>query len=135
MVLIGELARRTGVSERLLRYYERTQLIHAERRANGYREYDDQTVETVRRVRALLAVGLPTRVIRQVLPCTHDSTMLRPCPGVLTSLREQLEILDQRAAELENARRLLRQTIAATEDTEDAAGRTPTPGTGIPSSR
>ncbi|MFH7595572.1 MerR family transcriptional regulator [Streptomyces racemochromogenes] len=121
MVLIGELSRRTGVSERLLRYYERTDLIQAERRANGYREYDDQAVETVRRVRALLATGLPTRVIRQVLPCTHDTATLRPCPGVLARLRDQLDVLDRRAAELETARRLLRRTIAATENAAHAA--------------
>ncbi|MFE6835005.1 MerR family transcriptional regulator [Streptomyces sp. NPDC057705] len=115
-MLIGELARRTGVSERLLRYYERMGLIHSERRANGYREYDDQTVETVRRIRALLAAGLPTAIIRQVLPCTFDEAALRPCPGVLTNLRDRLNVLDLRAAELETARRLLRQTITATEN-------------------
>ncbi|MBF9066444.1 hypothetical protein [Streptacidiphilus fuscans] len=38
-----------------------------------------------------------------------------------TSLRDQLDILDQRAADLETARRLLRRTIAVTEDAEDAA--------------
>jgi DNA-binding transcriptional MerR regulator len=132
-VLIGELSRRTGVSERLLRYYERTQLIHADRRANGYREYDDQTVETVRRVRALLAVGLPTRIIRQVLPCTHDAAMLAPCPGILTSLRKQLDILDRRAADLDAARRLLRQTIAVTENIESAPDQAAAPDAWIPS--
>ncbi|MEU8437328.1 MerR family transcriptional regulator [Streptomyces sp. NPDC029216] len=120
-MLIGELSRRTGVSERLLRYYERTELIHAERRANGYREYGDQTVETVRRVRTLLTAGLPTRVIRQLLPCTYDAALVHPCPGVLASLRDQLNILDQRAADLETARRLLRQTISATENAADQA--------------
>ncbi|MEU8781788.1 MerR family DNA-binding protein [Streptomyces sp. NPDC048637] len=73
-------------------------------------------METVRRIRALLAAGLPTRIIRQVLPCTSDEATLRPCPGVLTSLRDQLNVLDQRAADLETARRLLRQTIAAAEN-------------------
>ncbi|QIY53473.1 MerR family DNA-binding transcriptional regulator [Streptomyces sp. RPA4-5] len=34
-MLIGELSRRAGVSKRLLRYYERMELIHSERRANG----------------------------------------------------------------------------------------------------
>ncbi|MEU5666185.1 MerR family DNA-binding protein [Streptomyces longwoodensis] len=82
-------------------------------------------METVHRVRALLAAGLPTRTIRQILPCTHD-TALRPCPGVLTSLRDQLDVLDQRAADLETARRLLRRTIAATENTADGL---PAPGT------
>jgi DNA-binding transcriptional MerR regulator len=118
-VLIGELSRRTGVSERLLRYYERMELIHSQRRANGYRDYDDQTVDTVRRIRALLAAGLPTRIIHQVLPCTMDEATLRPCPGVLTSLRHQLNVLDQRAADLETARRILRQTIATTENPAD----------------
>jgi DNA-binding transcriptional MerR regulator len=132
-VLIGELSRRTGVSERLLRYYERTQLIHADRRANGYREYDDQTVETVRRVRALLAVGLPTRIIRQVLPCTHDAATLAPCPGILTSLRKQLDILDRRAADLDAARRLLRQTIAVTGNIESAPDQAAVPDAWIPS--
>ncbi|MGE7387879.1 MerR family transcriptional regulator [Streptomyces sp. NPDC004126] len=120
-MLIGELSRRTGVSERLLRYYERTELIHSERRANGYREYDDPTVETVRRVRALLAAGLPTRVIGRLLPCTSGDTTLRPCPGVLTSLRAHLDVLDQRAADLEAARDLLRRTIDATETTAGPA--------------
>ncbi|MCP9208109.1 MerR family transcriptional regulator [Streptomyces sp. NEAU-Y11] len=115
-MLIGELSRRAGVSERLLRYYERMELIHSERRANGYREYGDPTVETVRRIRALLAAGLPTRIIRQVLPCTSGEATLRPCPGVLAGLREQLDVLDRRAADLETARRLLRRTIAATEN-------------------
>lgn len=114
-MLIGELSRRAGVSERLLRYYERRELIHSERRANGYREYDEQVVETVRRIRVLLAAGLSTRIIRQMLPCTVDGASLRPCPGVLTGLRAQLDVLDRRAADLESARRLLRATIAATE--------------------
>ena len=93
-------------------------LIHSERRANGHRKYGDQTVETVRRIRALLAAGLTTRIIRQILPCTtFGEAALRPRPGVLTSIREQLSVLDQRAADLDNARRLLRQTIVASENT------------------
>ncbi|ANP55645.1 DNA-binding transcriptional MerR regulator [Streptomyces griseochromogenes] len=113
-MLIGELSRRTGVSERLLRYYERAELIRSQRRANGYRDYAEEAVETVRHIRALLAAGLPTRVIRQVLPCSVDGTTLRPCPGVLDHLRAQLDTLDRRATDLATARDLLRRTIAAT---------------------
>ncbi|GLZ13591.1 MerR family transcriptional regulator [Actinomadura sp. NBRC 104425] len=115
-MLIGELSRRTGVSERLLRYYERVELIRSERLPNGYRDYAPETVETVRRIRALLAAGLSTRIIRRILPCASGEGMLRPCPGVLDSLRDQLTVLDQRAADLAEARELLRQTIAATEN-------------------
>jgi DNA-binding transcriptional MerR regulator len=66
---IGELALRTGVSRRLLRYYEEQGLIVPKRSANGYREYDERFVDQVIRIRGLLQAGLPTRVIKQVLPC------------------------------------------------------------------
>lgn len=111
-MLIGELSRRTGVSERLLRYYEGAELLSSHRRPNGYRDYDDDAVETVRRVRGLLAAGLPTRTIRHILPCTSPEG-LSACPGVVNSLRDRLQTLDQRADELAEARGLLRQTIAS----------------------
>ncbi|MFC7104329.1 MerR family transcriptional regulator [Nonomuraea rubra] len=66
---IGELVRRTGVSERLLRYYEEQGLLHPSRLPSGYREYTEAHVETVRRIRCLLAAGLSTSTIATVLPC------------------------------------------------------------------
>ncbi|UZJ32702.1 MerR family transcriptional regulator [Streptomyces endophytica] len=120
-MLIGELAERTGTSERLLRYYERAGLLRPERLANGYRTYADADTAAVRRIRALLAAGLPTRVIRQVLPCTTDTAAVRPCPGVLDALRDQLRTLDRRSAELAAAREVLRETIAGAEGRRGAA--------------
>ncbi|GAB7029142.1 MerR family transcriptional regulator [Streptomyces sp. NPDC021749] len=114
-MLIGELAERTGTSERLLRYYERAGLLRPERLANGYRSYRDSDAAAVRRIRALLAAGLPTRVIRQVLPCTTGTAAVRPCPGVLDALRAELRALDRRSAELAAAREALRETIAGAE--------------------
>ncbi|WP_338059791.1 MerR family transcriptional regulator [Streptomyces natalensis] len=114
-MLIGQLAGRTGTSERLLRYYERVGLLTANRRANGYRDYDEAAVQTVGQIRALLAAGLSTTLIRQVLPCGLADGSLRPCPGVLDALRAQLAHLDQRADELTRARQTLRRAIATTE--------------------
>lgn len=114
-MLIGELAERTGTNERLLRHYERAGLIRPERLPNGYRTYADSDTAAVLRIRALLAAGLPTRVIRQVLPCTTDEAAVQPCPGVLDALRAQLSALDRRATELAAAREVLSDTIAATE--------------------
>ncbi|WP_019057889.1 MerR family transcriptional regulator [Streptomyces prunicolor] len=114
-VLIGELAERTGTNERLLRHYERAGLLRPERLPNGYRTYADSDTAAVLRIRALLAAGLPTRVIRQVLPCTTDEAAVQPCPGVLDALRAQLSALDRRAAELAAAREVLSDTIAVTE--------------------
>lgn len=69
------------------------------------------------RIRALLAAGLPTRVVRDVLPCTDADATVLPCPGVLDALRAQLRTLDQRSAEIAAARDVLRRTIAVAEVT------------------
>ena len=66
---IGELSERTATPRRLLRYYEEQGLIIAGRSANGYREYDENCVDRVVQVRGLLDAGLPTRIIKQILPC------------------------------------------------------------------
>ncbi|WP_442810105.1 MerR family transcriptional regulator [Streptomyces sp. W16] len=120
-VLIGELAERTGTSERLLRHYEQAGLLRPERLPNGYRAYADSDTAAVLRIRALLAAGLPTRIIRQVLPCTTDEAAVQPCPGVLDALRDQLSDLDRRAAQLDAAREVLRDTIAGAEARTDTA--------------
>ncbi|WP_324611393.1 MerR family transcriptional regulator [Streptomyces sp. NRRL F-5755] len=136
-VRIGELAERSGTSERLLRYYERAGLLHPERLANGYRDYAESDVAVVQRVRALLAAGLPTRIIRQVLPCTTGTAAVHPCPGVLDALRNQLRALDRQFADLAAARQALRETIeettarqatAPTDGKPHAAGRAPADG-------
>ncbi len=115
-MLIGELAERSGINERLLRHYEQGGLLLPDRLPNGYRWYEESHLETVRRIRALLAAGLPVRTIRALLPCsTPGGAAVRPCPGVLDSLRDRLRQLDARADELDAARAVLRQTIAEAE--------------------
>lgn len=66
---IGELSERTGIPRRMLRYYEETELLIPGRSANGYRDYDEQSVDRALQIRGLIDSGLPTRVVRQVLPC------------------------------------------------------------------
>jgi DNA-binding transcriptional MerR regulator len=66
---IGELAQLTGTPARSLRYYEAQELIYPRRLTNGYREYDDYLVERVIQIRGLIDSGIPTRIIKQILPC------------------------------------------------------------------
>jgi DNA-binding transcriptional MerR regulator len=66
---IGELSARTQTPRRLLRYYEEQGLIVADRSPNGYRDYDESNVDRVAQIRGLLDAGLPTRIIKQILPC------------------------------------------------------------------
>ncbi|OXM69261.1 MULTISPECIES: MerR family transcriptional regulator [Amycolatopsis] len=102
---IGELSVRTGVSQRLLRYYEEQGLLSTQRDTNGYRVYDDDAVITVRQIRALLAAGLSTCVIRKLLPCARgEKPELDMCPEVVSTLREQLDALDERIDDLRQTR-------------------------------
>lgn len=70
---IGELARATGVSTRSLRYYEEQGLLPASRRANGYRDYGEQAVQVVAFIQDLYRAGLPSEVIRRILPCAGSA--------------------------------------------------------------
>ncbi|MEV0375995.1 MerR family transcriptional regulator [Streptomyces sp. NPDC050636] len=70
---IGELARRSGVSERSLRYYETQGLLRAERTPGGHRDYGEWAVDRVIRVQALYAAGLNSKKIAQLLPCMRDA--------------------------------------------------------------
>ncbi|MFE9579329.1 MerR family transcriptional regulator [Nocardia sp. NPDC006044] len=69
---IGELAKRTGVSERSLRYYEEQLLLASERTPGGHREYSERAVDRVIHIQELLAAGLNSKTIGRILPCMRD---------------------------------------------------------------
>jgi DNA-binding transcriptional MerR regulator len=123
---IGALARATGVSTRLLRYYEEQGLLRPTRRANGYREYAESDVAVVSRIRFLLAAGLPTAVIAEVLDCVHDDggrMIPSACPGMVTQLeRERARVADA-IARLRTSQEALDTLLAALPGGGRVAGR------------
>jgi DNA-binding transcriptional MerR regulator len=123
-VRIGELSRRTGVSVRLLRYYEEQDLLRPQRRPSGYREYDESDVETVLHIRNLLAAGLSTTTIADLLPCmgTDGGRLIADCPELLLDLDRERERISSSIRELERARTTLDAVIAtAPSETRRAA--------------
>ncbi|QNP75448.1 MerR family transcriptional regulator [Streptomyces roseirectus] len=112
---IGELARRTGVHERLLRYYEEQGLLCPQRRPSGYREYADDDVDAVRRIRSLLAAGLSTATIAAVLPCLRDTAdgLVPTCSDLVADLHRERQRIAGSIAELEASLGALDRVIAA----------------------
>jgi DNA-binding transcriptional MerR regulator len=111
---IGELARRTGVSPRLLRYYEEQGLLAPQRAGRGHRRYAEDAPTVVGHIRAFLAAGLSTSVIREVLSCVEGPGLeLEHCAAPV--LRERLQSIDGRIAALQDARTALAGLLAATE--------------------
>ncbi|MET0303228.1 MAG: MerR family transcriptional regulator [Microbacteriaceae bacterium] len=109
---IGELARRTGVSVRSLRYYEEQQLLASTRTPSGQRIYDESAVGYVELVQVLFRAGVTSRVVRDILPCATSGATT---PDMIERLRAQRAEIATRLEELAMTRdRLDRILVDAT---------------------
>ena len=105
---IGELSRRTGVSVRMLRYYEDEGLLAPPRTEAGYRDYGPAEQETVLRIRMLGAAGMTLETIQQLLPCvTNNNPDFRPCNELRKILAQQVGLIDERIETLSQSRTIL----------------------------
>lgn len=63
---IAELERRSGLTRANIRFYEAEGLLRPARRENGYRDYSEEDLALLLRVRLLRELGLPLAEIRQL---------------------------------------------------------------------
>ena len=115
---IGELAERTGIPPRMLRYYEEQGLLASERSANGYRSYDEGDVERATRARGLVQAGLTTRLAKVVLDVERQCAMAQPtCSRELAEmLATELVTLDERLACLTKSRDAVAEYLELTRN-------------------
>ncbi|MBZ4323558.1 MerR family transcriptional regulator [Streptomyces huiliensis] len=130
---IGELSRRTGVSERALRYYEQQGLLTAERAAGGHREFDESAVGRVACVRELFAAGLCSGRIARVLQCLPgQGGRERASEELIAGLVGERDRLDRAIDELRRSRGVLDDVIREARGSgaagdQDPSGRAPQP--------
>ncbi|MFH8443084.1 MerR family transcriptional regulator [Streptomyces sp. NPDC018026] len=105
---IGELAARTGVSVRALRYYEEQELLVPERSHSGQRHYPEGAVDHVRLIQQLYAAGLSSRTIVELMPYAADG---RATPELLDRLSTERQRVEGRIAELVGTRDRLDSVI------------------------
>ena len=106
---IGEIASKSGVSVRALRYYEEQNLLQATRTSSGQRSFQPDAVDRVRLIQQLYAAGLSSRTIVQILPCvdTGEAT-----PEVMTRLVDERSRIDVQIRELQEAAAQLDRVIS-----------------------
>ena len=97
---IGDIARRTGLTERTLRYYEELGLLTPRRDAGDRRRYDGTTLDRLYRIRLLRELGTP---VAELDPAATD---------LLALTRRHLADLDERLADLARQR----ERVRAVED-------------------
>jgi MerR family copper efflux transcriptional regulator len=72
---IGDIAKATGISAKMIRYYEETGLIRPATRAmSGYRVYSDNDLQTLRFVRRARDLGFTVKQIDDLLTLWRDRT-------------------------------------------------------------
>lgn len=121
---IGELARRTGVSERSLRYYEEQRLLVSDRTAGGHRDFPERAVDRVIRIQELYAAGLTSRTIARLLPCMRDADggpSAIATPKLVADLTAERDRIDRLMVELASSREVLDGVIQAAGSSEDPA--------------
>ncbi|MFJ9149824.1 MerR family transcriptional regulator [Streptomyces sp. NPDC102270] len=112
-MLIGEVARRSGVSARMLRHYESLGLLRPSgRTGSGYREYSGDDIRRIFHIESLRSLGLSLREIGRAL----DDPGFTPSVLVDDLIRQTRERI---AAESELLTRLRRIDAAEPAGWED----------------
>jgi len=105
-VNIGEASRRSGVSQRMVRHYEKLGLIPAPpRRDSGYRDYDAADVHRLRFIANARDLGFPIDEIRELLALWNDRD--RSSADVKALALARAEDLGRKARALEAMRETL----------------------------
>ncbi|MEU7606475.1 MerR family transcriptional regulator [Streptomyces sp. NPDC040724] len=113
---IGELAARTGVGERSLRYYETQGLLVSDRTPGGHRDFSERAVDRVIRIQELYAAGLNSAKIARILPCMRDEDggpSVRATPRLVAELTAERERIDRLIGDLLRSREVLDEVIDA----------------------
>jgi len=105
---IGQAAGASGVSAKMIRYYEQTGLVPpAERLESGYRVYTDADVHRLRFIRRARDLGFSLAEIDDLLNLWHDTSrrsadVKRIASSHIASLRERIDTLNQMVATLQH---------------------------------
>lgn len=104
---IGEASSASGVSAKMIRYYETIGLIRAASRTEaGYRIYGDDDVHTLRFIRSARDLGFSVEQIEELLALWRDRS--RASANVKRVALRHIEELEQKARELHNMAQTLR---------------------------
>jgi DNA-binding transcriptional MerR regulator len=123
---IAEAARESGLKTDTIRYYERRGVLpRPVRRANRYRDYDEEHVAALKLAHGLRELELPLDDIAEIVRVAHDAT----CGDVRQALAARVEAaigeIDGRIEKLRATRKRLRTISEGLRSMSARSGRVP----------
>ncbi len=109
---IGQASKASGVSAKMIRYYEHTGLIPAaDRKASGYRDYSDTDIHMLRFIRRARDLGFSVSEIGDLLGLWRDES--RQSVEVKRLAQSHIDALEKKIADLQDMARTLTKLVNA----------------------
>ena len=107
---IGEAAKASGVSAKMIRHYESVGLFpEAARTDSGYRQYGDKEISTLRFIRQSRDLGFSIEQIRELLGLWQNRK--RPSRQVKALAQAHIEELDEKLKEIQAMKATLEHLV------------------------
>lgn len=118
-MLIGDVARRSGVPTKTLRYYEQIGLLEAPARsASGYRQYEPDVLARLGFIKSAQALGLTLGEIRSVIRMREAGDA--PCGHVVALVSARVEEIDKTIRSLRALKVELRRLLDRAQELDPA---------------
>lgn len=117
---IGEAAKLSGLSAKMIRHYEQIKLLKpAKRSTAGYRQYDAHTIDVLKFIRQARVLGFSIAQIDALLCLWQDPE--RPSRAVKQVAQQHLQEVEHKMRELAAMQTTLQQMINACPGDEGPA--------------
>lgn len=114
---IGELGRRAGVNLQTIRYYERRKLLFpVDRKASGYRLYDEGALKRLVFIRHAKELGFTLEETRELLGLrVAPASSTEACERMKSKTSTKIRSIENRILALESVKKVLKELLSSCE--------------------